>query len=119
MQNGGIGPLCKKAPFRLDFQVIFGFHFRKSNQKVKQEVAEKEPKMATVNDPIEFLQSLPVAIVGVLFMAFFCVVVLFPSTPQTRVDDMNYTVVVFSGVMGLSVVWYYCRGFTGPVANIM
>jgi hypothetical protein len=57
LQNGGIGPLCKKAPFRLDFQVIFGFHFRQSNQKVKQEVAEKEPKMATVNDPIELLHK--------------------------------------------------------------
>ena len=49
---GGIGPFCKKAPFCLHFQVIFGFHFRKSNQKVKQKVAEKEPKMAPVNDPI-------------------------------------------------------------------
>ena len=41
---GGIGPFCKKASFRLHFQFIFGFHFWKSNQKVKQEVAEKEPK---------------------------------------------------------------------------
>ena len=50
---GGVGPFCKKAPFRLHFQVIFRSHFSKSNQKVNQKVAEKEPKMATVNDPID------------------------------------------------------------------
>ena len=49
---GGIGPFFKKAPFHLYFRVIFRFHFSKSNQKVKQKVAEKELKMATVNDPI-------------------------------------------------------------------
>jgi len=69
--------------------------------------------------------SLPVAIVAVLFMAFFCVVVLFPSTPQTRVEDMNYTVVVLGGVMTFSLVWYYfpkyggVHWFRGPVSNIV
>lgn len=49
---------------------------------------------------------------------------LFPSTPQTDVPDMNYTVVVLGGTMFLSVAWYYfpkyggVHWFTGPIANI-
>ncbi|KAK7035352.1 hypothetical protein VNI00_011883 [Paramarasmius palmivorus] len=68
--------------------------------------------------------SLPVAIIAVLFMTFLGIVFLFPTTPQTDVADMNYTVVVLGGVMLLSVVWYYfpkyggVHWFTGPVANI-
>ena len=37
---------------------------------------------------------------------------------------MNYTVVVFGGVMFLSIFWYYCpvyggvHWFEGPIANI-
>ncbi|ESK96761.1 gaba permease [Moniliophthora roreri MCA 2997] len=68
--------------------------------------------------------SLPVAVIAVLFMTFLGIVFLFPTTPQTDVADMNYTVVVLGGVMLLSVVWYYfpkyggVYWFTGPVANI-
>ncbi|EEB95464.1 hypothetical protein MPER_05567 [Moniliophthora perniciosa FA553] len=68
--------------------------------------------------------SLPVAVIAVLFMTFLGIVFLFPTTPQTDVADMNYTVVVLGGVMLLSVVWYYfpkyggVHWFTGPIANI-
>ncbi|KAL0952585.1 hypothetical protein HGRIS_006841 [Hohenbuehelia grisea] len=68
--------------------------------------------------------SLPVAVIAVLFMLFMGIVFLFPTTPQTSVADMNYTVVVFGGVMILSLVWYYfpkyggVHWFTGPVSNI-
>jgi len=68
--------------------------------------------------------SFPVAATAVLFMAFMGIVFLFPTTPQTDVADMNYTVVVLGGVLFLSVVWYYfpkyggVHWFTGPVANI-
>jgi hypothetical protein len=64
------------------------------------------------------------AIVAVSFMSFLAVVFLFPSTPQTSVQDMNYTVVVLGGVMILSIGWYYfpkyggVHWFTGPVRNI-
>lgn len=57
-------------------------------------------------------------------MTFLGIVFLFPTTPQTDVADMNYTVVVLGGVMILSLVWYYfpkyggVHWFTGPVANI-
>jgi len=57
-------------------------------------------------------------------MTFMDIVFLFPSTPQSDVASMNYTVVVFGGVMALSLFWYYLpvyggvHWFTGPVRNI-
>jgi len=60
----------------------------------------------------------------VLFMSFMGVVFLFPSSPHTTVTDMNYTAVVFGGVMILSLVYYYfpkyggVYWFKGPVPNI-
>ncbi|THU93843.1 APC amino acid permease [Dendrothele bispora CBS 962.96] len=68
--------------------------------------------------------SLPVAIVAVLFMLFLGIVFLFPTSPQTDVQDMNYTVVVLGGVMILSLGWYYfprwggVHWFKGPIATI-
>ncbi|KAF8875726.1 APC amino acid permease [Gymnopilus junonius] len=41
--------------------------------------------------------SMPIGAIAVLFMGFMSTVFLFPSTPQTDVQDMNYTVVVFGG----------------------
>ncbi|KAF7307671.1 Gaba permease [Mycena kentingensis (nom. inval.)] len=69
--------------------------------------------------------SLLVAIVAVAFMLFFAVVFLFPTTPQTTVEDMNYTIVVLGGVLLLSLFWYYApvvggvHWFKGPVANVV
>jgi hypothetical protein len=57
-------------------------------------------------------------------MAFMDIVFFFPTTPQTDVADMNYTVVVLGGILFLSVLWYYfpvyggVHWFTGPVANV-
>jgi hypothetical protein len=57
-------------------------------------------------------------------MAFMDIVFFFPTTPQTDVADMNYTVVVLGGILFLSVLWYYfpvyggVNWFTGPVANV-
>jgi len=68
--------------------------------------------------------SIPVAALSVLFMVFMTIVFLFPATPQTTVQEMNYTVVVLGGVLLLSLVWYYfpvyggVHWFTGPVANV-
>ncbi|KAG5636078.1 hypothetical protein H0H81_009198 [Sphagnurus paluster] len=68
--------------------------------------------------------SFPVAVIAVLFMLLMSIVFCFPTSPNTTVQDMNYTVVVLGGVMVLSVVWYYLpkyggvHWFTGPVANI-
>jgi len=68
--------------------------------------------------------GIPVAVIAVLFMVFMTIVFLFPTTPQTSVQEMNYTVVVLGGVLLLSLVWYYfpvyggVHWFTGPVANV-
>ena len=57
-------------------------------------------------------------------MTLMGIVFLFPFTPQTSVQEMNYTVAVLGGVMVLSVIWYYfpiyggVHWFKGPVANI-
>ncbi|KAF8438637.1 amino acid/polyamine transporter I [Boletus edulis BED1] len=70
------------------------------------------------------VQSLPVAVIAVSFMAFMNIVFFFPATPQTSASNMNYTVVVLGGVLVLSLVWYYfpvyggVHWFTGPVPNV-
>lgn len=52
------------------------------------------------------------------------IVFFFPTTPQTDVANMNYTVVVLGGILFLSILWYYCpvyggvHWFTGPVSNL-
>ena len=52
------------------------------------------------------------------------IVFLFPTTPSTDTQDMNYTVVVLFGTLFLSLVWYYfpvyggVHWFTGPVPTI-
>ncbi|CAL1697988.1 unnamed protein product [Somion occarium] len=68
--------------------------------------------------------SAPCALIACLWMLLMSVVFLFPSTPQTDVGDMNYTVVVQGGVMALSLVYYWfpkyggMYWFTGPVPTI-
>ena len=52
------------------------------------------------------------------------IIFFFPTSPGTNVSDMNYTVVVLGGVLGLSLVWYYLpvyggvNWFTGPVKTV-
>jgi len=52
------------------------------------------------------------------------VIFLFPITPQTTAQEMNYTVFVLGGFMSLAIFWYYCpvyggvHWFNGPVSNI-
>ncbi|KAG2355097.1 amino acid/polyamine transporter I [Suillus spraguei] len=68
--------------------------------------------------------SLPVAVIAVSYMIIMDIVFFFPTTPQTNVPNMNYTVVVLGGILFLSILWYYCPmyggvyWFTGPVSNI-
>lgn len=70
------------------------------------------------------LQSLPVAVIAVTFMAVMSIVFFFPATPTTDTPNMNYTVVLLIGVLVLSLMWYYfpvyggVHWFTGPVRNI-
>ncbi|KAF8582849.1 amino acid transporter [Ramaria rubella] len=65
--------------------------------------------------------SLSIAITAILFMVFINIMFFFPITPQTDTADMNYSVVVMSGVLFGSTIWYYfpkyggVYWFTGPV----
>ncbi|KAG2140236.1 amino acid/polyamine transporter I [Suillus bovinus] len=68
--------------------------------------------------------SFPVAAIAVSWMVFMNIVFFFPTTPETTVQEMNYTVVVLGGFMSLAILWYYCpkyggvHWFNGPVSNI-
>ncbi|KAG2143445.1 amino acid/polyamine transporter I [Suillus bovinus] len=68
--------------------------------------------------------SIPVAFIAVSYMIIMDIVFFFPTTPQTDVANMNYTVVVLGGILFLSILWYYCpvyggvHWFTGPVSNL-
>ncbi|OAX33686.1 hypothetical protein K503DRAFT_700013, partial [Rhizopogon vinicolor AM-OR11-026] len=61
------------------------------------------------------VQARPVAIISVSYMAFMDIVFLFPTTPQTNVASIDYTVVVLGGILFLSVVWYYFPVYGGVV----
>lgn len=57
-------------------------------------------------------------------MTFMIIIFFFPTTPQTNIPNMNYTVVVLGGVLLLALAWYYfpvyggVHWFTGPVPNV-
>lgn len=59
------------------------------------------------------VQSLPVAVISVSWMTFMSIVFMFPTTPQTSAQEMNYSVVVLGGVLILSVAWYYFPVYGG------
>ncbi|KAG1803597.1 amino acid/polyamine transporter I [Suillus plorans] len=67
--------------------------------------------------------SFPVSVIAVVWMTFMSFVFFFPATPQTTVQEMNYTVVVLGGFMFLAISWYYfpvyggVHWYTGPVSN--
>ncbi|KAG2154404.1 amino acid/polyamine transporter I [Suillus bovinus] len=68
--------------------------------------------------------SFPVSVIAVTWMIFVILVFFFPATPQTTLQQMNYTVVVLGGFMFLAIFWYYCpvyggvHWFNGPVFNV-
>ncbi|KAJ3480908.1 hypothetical protein NLI96_g8016 [Meripilus lineatus] len=68
--------------------------------------------------------SIPVAFIAVLWMIFTSIILMFPSTPQTDVVDMNYAVVVQWGTLILSLVYFYfpkyggVYWFKGPVPTL-
>lgn len=52
------------------------------------------------------------------------IILLFPTTAQTDAQEMNYAVVVFGGVIALSLAYYYfpkyggVHWFKGPLSNL-
>ncbi|KAK7688471.1 hypothetical protein QCA50_008009 [Cerrena zonata] len=76
--------------------------------------------------------SAPVAFIACIWMGLMSVVLMFPSTPDlggegaNKVEEMNYTVVVQGGVLGLSLVYYWFPWglggrywFKGPVPTVV
>ncbi|KAF8527490.1 APC amino acid permease [Hysterangium stoloniferum] len=57
--------------------------------------------------------SLPVAVIAIGFMTFINIIFFFPTTPQTDTQDMNYSVVVMSGAIIGSLIWYYLPHYGG------
>ncbi|CEL55192.1 putative amino-acid permease C15C4,04c OS=Schizosaccharomyces pombe (strain 972 / ATCC 24843) GN=SPBC15C4.04c PE=3 SV=1 [Rhizoctonia solani AG-1 IB] len=68
--------------------------------------------------------GLPVAIIAIAFMTFISTVFLFPTELAPAVADMNYAVVVMSGVMIGCLIWYWfpkyggVNWFEGPVMTV-
>jgi len=52
------------------------------------------------------------------------VIVLFPTSRATDVQNMNYSAVILGGTLLLSLAWYYCpvyggvHWFRGPMPNL-
>ncbi|KAJ6626061.1 amino acid permease-domain-containing protein [Mycena sp. CBHHK59/15] len=69
-------------------------------------------------------QSLPVAVVAVLWMWFMTVILMFPLVPGPGQQMMNYTAIVMGSVLFLALAYYYMPRyggvywFNGPVSNI-
>ncbi|KAI0264835.1 APC amino acid permease [Gloeopeniophorella convolvens] len=68
--------------------------------------------------------SFPVATISALWMVFILVVFMFPTSPGPTAATMNYTVVVWGGVIILSLIYFYfpkyggVYWFTGPVSTL-
>ncbi|KAI0036350.1 APC amino acid permease [Vararia minispora EC-137] len=69
--------------------------------------------------------GLPVAAVAIVWMVFMLIVLLFPaSSTVSSAGDMNFSIVVYSGVVGLALAYFYfpkyggVHWFRGPVTTI-
>ncbi|KAE9970612.1 hypothetical protein BLS_001964 [Venturia inaequalis] len=58
---------------------------------------------------------------SILFLSVVFVFCLFPPVVRPNVEEMNWSVVMYAGVMGVSMVYYCCKGrrvYKGPVEYI-
>jgi len=59
--------------------------------------------------------------IGVAWVAFIVVLLMFPSGSKTDAQDMNYAVVIIGGVFVLASTWWLVsarKWFHGPVPNV-
>ncbi|KAG0702647.1 hypothetical protein DFH29DRAFT_761485, partial [Suillus ampliporus] len=66
--------------------------------------------------------SFPVAAITVSRMVFMNIVLFFPATPQTTVQEMNYTVVILGVFMSLAIICPIYGGvhwINGPVSDLV
>lgn len=59
------------------------------------------------------LQSMPIAAIAVTWMIFASIIVFFPSVPAPTPNEMNYATVVFGGVLGLAILYYFFPRYGG------
>ncbi|KLO14661.1 APC amino acid permease [Schizopora paradoxa] len=57
--------------------------------------------------------SFPIAATAVIWMIFASIIVLFPSVPAPTPNEMNYATVVFGGVLGLAIIYYFFPRYGG------
>ncbi|KAJ1332069.1 choline transport protein [Microdochium nivale] len=65
--------------------------------------------------------GLPINIASVVFLCLIFVITFMPSVPNPTPDLMNWTVLIYGGVMVGSVVYFVFRGrhrYAGPVAYV-
>lgn len=66
-------------------------------------------------------QSPFVALISVGFMTMMIVILLFPTDKAPTSATMNYTVVVFGGIVILNTIYYFISGrywFVGPARTV-
>ncbi|KAK3312091.1 putative GABA permease [Apodospora peruviana] len=65
--------------------------------------------------------GLAINIFSVLFLFFTFIMIFFPPVPQPDLETMNWSVLVYGGVVVFSLVYYVIRGrhtYLGPVAYV-
>lgn len=65
--------------------------------------------------------GLPINLLSIGFLLLSYVMIFFPPAPNPPVDVMNWSVVIYSGVLLLSFVYFIIRGrhnYVGPVEYV-
>ncbi|KAH8897960.1 amino acid transporter [Thozetella sp. PMI_491] len=65
--------------------------------------------------------GIPVNVVSIAFLAIFWVMAFFPQVPNPAPVDMNWSIVVYGGVLTFASIYYFFRArhrYDGPVAYV-
>jgi choline transport protein len=65
--------------------------------------------------------GLAINIVSILFLLLAYIMIFFPPTPNPIVSGMNWSVVIYVGVMSISLIYFYFKGryvYVGPVEYV-
>ena len=65
--------------------------------------------------------GLPINVISLCFLALAYVMIFFPPVIQPPLDAMNWSVVIYFGVLALSATYYFFRGrhvYVGPVEYV-
>jgi choline transport protein len=66
--------------------------------------------------------GLPINIASLAFLLLIFVMIFFPPTSNPSLSSMNWSVVIFTGVLAISMVYYFIGGgrhlYVGPVEYV-